>query len=622
MQQSLVTAPAARRSQEATSTPRMCRTRRDTARASCLAGCLLFALAATWHFHDRVWISYDDGAYLHVAERLLHGEVLNRDVQDIHLGYVNFTNALALRLFGNDAVSLRYPLVGLAVVNAALAFALLARRGVLIATVGSVAVTCLSVVQFMDPTAHWYALTLTLLTLAALRWVPPGRPGRYVLIGFLVGLVVCYRQLTGVFVAMGVLLYLLTELPRAAAGHRSWLSRGCIALMGLALVLYLARKTEPVAFVAYGTWPLLALAWGWRYARPADRDVARMLAGLAAGGALPFLPLLAYHVHHGSVAAWIDDSVATGVTMTRLAFFDEVRFWRYATHGARQAVLHPVGLPQTVIGLFWVAVPLVPVVLGAVLARALWRARGQTSRPTSVAPVPPEALVAVFYFLVALHFQKFMYFFFAAPLVAVALLSLAGTARSVVLRRAVAVGLLAFSAVAFTFLAGRFNGDEFLRRPRPRLVADHHIPKCGLLLDADLATAYQTVLALVERDVAAGESIFTAPTAPELYYLTGRRNPTRFYNTALGLRHPADVDALERQFERDPPKLVFYDPYNPWNTAQCRVLMKWFADRYEPLEPVGKFFKVYRYRGPARQATSAPSLSTPTTTEARDGQHP
>jgi hypothetical protein len=87
----------------------------------CVTAAALFAAGVWWRFHDRFWYAPDEGNYAHVAERLLQGEVLHRDVQDVHAGYVNFANAAALRLFGLDLLSLRYPLAVLSVLQAALA---------------------------------------------------------------------------------------------------------------------------------------------------------------------------------------------------------------------------------------------------------------------------------------------------------------------------------------------------------------------------------------------------------------------------------------------------------------------------------------------------------------------
>ena len=55
-------------------------------RAACFLAAAVFAGIVFAHFHNRQWNGYDDGAYLHVADCVLHGQVLNRDVQDIHAG--------------------------------------------------------------------------------------------------------------------------------------------------------------------------------------------------------------------------------------------------------------------------------------------------------------------------------------------------------------------------------------------------------------------------------------------------------------------------------------------------------------------------------------------------------
>ena len=75
-----------------------------------------------WHFHDRFWYPSDEGIYANQAERIASGETLNVDVQDLHPGYGTFINAAALRLFGANFLSLRYPLVAAALLQSWLAF--------------------------------------------------------------------------------------------------------------------------------------------------------------------------------------------------------------------------------------------------------------------------------------------------------------------------------------------------------------------------------------------------------------------------------------------------------------------------------------------------------------------
>ena len=80
-------------------------------RASAVVVAMLATSWLLYSFHDRFWYPPDEGNYAHVAQRILAGETLNLQVQDVHPGYITFVNAAALRVFGADLVSLRYPLV-------------------------------------------------------------------------------------------------------------------------------------------------------------------------------------------------------------------------------------------------------------------------------------------------------------------------------------------------------------------------------------------------------------------------------------------------------------------------------------------------------------------------------
>jgi len=584
-------------------------------RVATFIACVLFALVVLWYLHDRQWNSYDDGAYLHVADRILHGEVLNRDVQDVHAGYVNFANAGAMWLFGNDAVSPRYPLVAMGVVNAAVAFWLLSPYGTLAAVAASAAATCLSCAQFMNPTAHWYALFLTLLTLVVMVRRPPGAASTQLVLGLMVGLVFLFRQLTGVFVGAGVLLFLLVHLPQEGRGRQAWMGRGFVALMALVLGVYFVKNVDVVAGLMYCTWPLLLLAWGVWNCRAATKDVARMLAVFTAGFFTAAVPLVAYHVYHGSVHAWLDDAFFGALSLTALPFIDQYRYWRDVVGGAK-AVVRPRDAVRALTGLFWVAALGLPVLHGVLAARTLWRrpatseetltptlsrstGRGgksgrflypAVSSPALPAALGPLPLMAAFYFPVALHLQKYMYFFFAAPVLVIGLLAIAPAARG--MRSVVAAGVCALSLLALVCLSGGTLRPGY----RIRLTKDHGVPRCGVRLEDDVGRAYREILALTDRETGKDDAIFAVPVHPELYYLTGRRNPTRFYNSALALHSAAETRALLDAFERSPPRLVFYDPESHYNTAESGRIMEWVRGRYEPLGTVGGF-TVYRARG-------------------------
>src|SRR5436309_15372329 len=112
---------------------------------------LAFDLLVLVHLHDRFWWPPDDGAYAHPAERMLHGEVLHRDVHEAHPA-IHFLNEASLALFGNRLVSLRYPLVAASFAQALLVFLLILSAGgpagELAAAAGALSTTAFGFVQY------------------------------------------------------------------------------------------------------------------------------------------------------------------------------------------------------------------------------------------------------------------------------------------------------------------------------------------------------------------------------------------------------------------------------------------------------------------------------------------
>jgi 4-amino-4-deoxy-L-arabinose transferase-like glycosyltransferase len=170
-------------------------------------------------YHNRFWAPADEGIYAHVADRILLGQVLHRDVQDLYAGYADFANAAAFSLFGVRIVSMRYPLAVLTVIQAVLLFLILRRRGITTAIVAALVLTSLGFIQFLNPTANWYALFCTVVTIAWLSWSQAGRASRDVVTGMLLGTTFLFRQLSCVFLASGVLVFLLLENPRSVGWH-------------------------------------------------------------------------------------------------------------------------------------------------------------------------------------------------------------------------------------------------------------------------------------------------------------------------------------------------------------------------------------------------------------------
>ena len=94
---------------------------------------------------DRSWIPADDGIYAHVADRLVAGEVLNADAEELHSGAIHLAHAQLFRLLGRD---LRYPLVLLTSLQSCVLLLALPWRGKASGVVAALAPTALGFIQY------------------------------------------------------------------------------------------------------------------------------------------------------------------------------------------------------------------------------------------------------------------------------------------------------------------------------------------------------------------------------------------------------------------------------------------------------------------------------------------
>lgn len=558
----------------------------DRGRALAFLFVVGFSVVVLAHYHDRFWWPPDEGGYAHRADRILGGEVLNLDIQDIRPGYVNFANALAMRLFGDAMVSQRYPVAAIGVVQACLVFFLLLPHGSLTAVAASVSLTALSFVQFLNPAAHWYCLFLFIALLCVLGWMPRGARWRLEILGLLVVTLLLFRQLTGVIVAIGVLTYLLTE-ARLGGGNRL-LARALTGVMMVGLGGYLLAKGDVFTWVVFGIWPMGILLWAWFTVDIGNREVVRLLFRFGLGGAVAALPLVLYHVLHGSLVTWFDDTVATAFSLTRLDFIAVPKYGRLLLLSLRQAIAaeSPAGVLN---GLFWPTLTLLAMMNGYLVLRHLLR------RDAANPALHPLPFLAVFYGVVSVHFQIPIYLFYSAGISLLGLIWMTSGGRS---WRRYAPAALAFALSANGLyyqaaqpltrgLMGIVRGD------RVELVWSDGLDRAGLWIDAADARLYRHLIELIHRESGPDDSILAIPANPELYFLSRRRNPFRFFNSAVGIRDDGDLRAVLETLARTPPRLVIHRPRDKYNTAHAATIMDFVKQRYELLETT-RGFVIYR----------------------------
>jgi hypothetical protein len=524
-------------------------------------------------YYDKTWYPPDEGNYATVAERVLNGEVLNRQVQDIHPGYVTFVNAAALRIFGLDLLSLRYPLVLASLVQAAailLVFPPEARWRAAIAAMGAAA---LGAIQFLNPTAHWPCLALTTVLVALLARTRRS-VGQLVAAGLLIGTIALFRQLTGFFAGIGALTYLMASPRHAdAAGSEAVLARIVLATMIAALSAYLIRATDVSGIALFGVWPVALLARLLFRPQPGNRVVVALIGWIAVGIAISATPLLAYHLLHGSLGGWANDVGPAAIALTRLGFFQDTNFGAVVAQSLRQ-VFSGSGLPAAANGLYWVVLSMLAVMNGALVHLLLTRSTAMV-----ISPLP---VIAVCYAVVSAHFQIPLYLYFSAGLTLASILWLA-PAVSPGAARLSSVAALGLASIAVVFHAGQPTSRSIhavLRGDRYPVPTTSGLPHCSLRIDAGEAARYRKLMDVITTHTRDGDSIFAVPSNAELYFLTQRRNPFRFYNTALGVRTDADVAEVRQVMRERPPRVVTFDPHDKYNTARSRQIMDDVRARY------------------------------------------
>lgn len=546
-----------------------------------------------WHLHDRYWYPTDDGLYAHVAHRLLNGEVLNLDIQDIHPGYIHFLHAVAFRIFGLDLVSLRYPLMIAAFVQACAVFFLLRRHGPVLAIFGSMAATALGVVQFVDPTSNWYSLSLCTVLACWMVWLPAGHPARLVGAGVLLGTLTMFRHLSGVWVAMAVLVLAMLERSSDGRGPSLLFARGLLLTMLTALVGYLilSPETEPGGVLLMALWPMAVLVRMLVHVRTTNADVTRLVGEIGIGVAVPVLPLLAYHVTHGSLTAWIRDNVFAASGETQMAFFGSGWYGVLPLAGLYQAA-SSADLVKIANGLYWAVLPLLSAINGWLVLKKL--RRGESAAELAL------PMLACFYALVSLYLEGPLYLYYSAGLSLVSILWIAGDGGPA-WRLASGTTAAALTIVALVFHAGqsRFRTPvEILEGRRVSSVwagTGMSLPRASLRLDERDHRVYGGLVALIQRETKDDESILALPNDAELYFLADRPNPTRFYNSALGLRTERDVDDVLSELGARPPRVVIFRPDDKYNNDGSRRIMALVMSTYDRIDTMDGA-EIYRLR--------------------------
>lgn len=554
-----------------------------------LPGLLCVAVIMTV-YHDQFWWPVDEGVYAYVAQRANAGDVIHRDLIDLHGGYGNILNAWAFRLFGEDLLSLRYPLVALTVLQCAVALILLRTLGPTVAFAGVVTIAAFSFVQFPNPSANWHALFFFFGLSLLLQDEKKDTASRLLLAGAFVGFCFFTRQLSGVFLALGLICVLLAEAPRQTNGPRApGVMIGLASFTGL--LLYLASKQDWFGLVWGGLAPLAMLLtvtlrarFGWAYA-------GRTAGLVAAGFILSGLPLALRALSEGAFSYWVSDIFLTALLINGQDFISQASYMGLL-HASALSILSGAGAIPVLSGVAWILLVLSVPVLGIYATVRLHRSGS----------VEPAVLLAVFWAVGALHYQIPIYLLFVLQAVLFGCLVACPN-------RTVTATLLALSTWALVFQAGQplergLTGIVSGQRSEKNVPAD--LPRISLRIQPHDAAIFREVIEFIEATAAPKEPLMTIPMEPELNFAMARKSPVPYYGTPLGLRLERDVEATLDALDAAAPLFVVNRRNDKYLTPLSASLLARVRERSDAPVRIGPF-DLYRYLPIQMEVKSSPS---------------
>lgn len=574
---------------------------------------------------DRGWVPHDEGMIGVNAERVLRGELPHRDFDESYTGGLTALHAAAFRVLGIRLTSPRLVLFAVFLVFAAAAYAIAART---LAPAGAALVAFVAVAwsfpNYFASMPSWYVLALAVLAvLALLRERDTGRRGWLLVAGLCAGASLLVL-VVGLYVVAAALLYLAfaecesaVRRPRGPGRIGFFLLQAAGVAGFLAVLLALVRRSlTPMALLqlvvpaAAVSGALLVRAWRVRgRASLGERALAlaRLVLPFLAGVAVPAAGLCAVYASRGALAELYRGvfvlplrqiSTATApfppVSSAAAAIPYAALLWVSVRRGsalgragvaALSAVLSVVLLlsssEEVYRGVFHSARSLG--VVAAVVGAAALVADGWRTPPAGDGEAFLLLSSAALLALLQFPFAAPIYFCYAAPLVALALAAVV-PARARPAHAAIAAFYLAFAVwrlnPGYIWTLGvqqePYGPLAPLENPRARL----RVP------EADAKT-YAAIVDLVRRRTPEAGFVYAAPDCPEVYFLSGRRNPTR--DVFEYLRPPPAPETLLRRLRETMVTVVVINErpdYSPALDAATRAAL---ASEFPHETSIGRF---------------------------------
>lgn len=581
---------------------------------------------------DRGWVPHDEGTLAQPAVRILQGDLPHRDFDDMYTGGLSFFHALSFKVVGTDLLTLRLALF--------LAFALWVPAVFLIgyrlsdaprAAVVTLLAVAWSVPNYPAAMPSWYSLFLTTWGVLALIRFEETASLRWLFVAGLLGGLSILVKIVGLYFVAAVLLYLIHRIQairsgeiehgQGSAGTYTWVVTVGLLLFVLSVFALVAQHVTPEAVFYFFIPPACVavfLAWT-EWAAPSTnhrRDLTRLLrtgGTLLAGVVLPVALFLVPYAVYGGLGslyrgvlvlprerfflAWRNpEALRTAVAALPVAGLMVAAV--LLKRGAARATAAVAALVGTLLVLagdrtpvyrdVWLGMrPLVPLVLvGGLVALGPGGGGEKRHRRITFLLIAVTAMQSLIQFPMSAP----IYFFYVAPLLALAALgvlriSMADWSIPLVL----AVFYIAFTVRWFHTGYVYQMGDYYAAHPPTEPL---QLPRGGIRVVAPERVEVERMAAYVDA-FARSDYILALPDAPEVYFLTGKRNPTRALFDFFD-RSPERVPRILRALETDSVNLVVVNEGPAVFSKPPRGLLDTLATLYPRVARDGRFLIRWR----------------------------
>jgi hypothetical protein len=574
-----------------------------------LGGFLLVSALYLSLFPRLGWIPHDEGLLGQQAVRFLRGEIPHRDFHETYSGGLTVLNALCFRALGVDSLSLRKMLFMAALFTVGAVF-LFSHAGGGLATaalVGAGALTW-SFPNFFAGLPSWYVVGFWIGGAFCLRRFEagPSSLGWVFGAGIFSGLAACIK-ISGVFFPLAALLYFCHRAmgeadatPNDGRGVR--IGNGAVAVVLMAhaaMVSFFLWKLPRGDFFLNLYLPNFALdaylgvgLWRKPLSAAATRNFFRNTVVLAVGFAVVVLPGVLWFARHGALMDLGEGLFSRPWGRVEGAPFPFPRI-SYSMYGLLPALILALGLgpwdsrKDRVFGwiltavffpllfvsghlgtgkLIFYSLRLAPPFLVLLVLGFLWKNKKAEGRGPIFLGVSLLALGS----LIQFPFAQQWYFYYTAPLVWLFL----GTVFTSPLWKGYAAGRVT-SLFYILYALLTLNHLRF----SPGLLGNLGLARASLAVDADSREVYGTLIRKIQEAVPEeSASIFAGPDCPEIYFLSGRRNPTKILYEVFE-DSPTLEDDILREVMTRPCRAVtvnlapeFSRPFSPHFHAVLKTL--------------------------------------------------